>query len=224
MIYKIVEYSSYILDIFLPRACFYCNKLSRSICDSCIKKRLTPKKVQLCPYKNIISTHGKSKARKYLNGLFVAYKYDLNPDLRKIIKSQKYFSAFDNSLLLGRLLKEAMKNDNFDYSSYTVTYVPFDSRSFLDRFFNHSYLIAMSLSTPVKLLRKVKYTKPQVKLNRQDRKNNLKDVFQVIKKDVPNKVLIVDDVASTLATLEECAKVLKKAGVKEVFAAVLARN
>lgn len=82
--------------------------------------------------------------------------------------------------------------------------------------------VALSWST---LLERRKKTKIQSTLEeRQERKENVRDAFALkgIVEPLPNSILLVDDIATTGATMEEAAKVLKKAGVEKVFGLVLA--
>lgn len=75
------------------------------------------------------------------------------------------------------------------------------------------------------LLEKKKNTKRQVELKGRERRKNLEGVFAFKDGDLKGKtIIIVDDVTTTGATLNECAKVLKKAGAKEVWGLVVARG
>jgi predicted amidophosphoribosyltransferase len=76
------------------------------------------------------------------------------------------------------------------------------------------------------ILFKDRETKPQMKLSKEERKANVKDVFSVKNKEtVKDKtILLVDDVYTTGATMEECARVLKKAGAKQIFGIAIARE
>lgn len=69
-------------------------------------------------------------------------------------------------------------------------------------------------------------TMPQKNLTRAERLSNLAGAFSVIEKDVWSfsNIVLVDDVWTTGATLCECAKTLKKAGVKTVWAVTLCRG
>ena len=76
------------------------------------------------------------------------------------------------------------------------------------------------LQIPVysKLLKRGRNTVPMKKLNGAERQNNLKRAFNVAGNDVKLKrVIIVDDIYTTGTTIEEAARVLKKAGVEEVY-------
>ena len=72
-----------------------------------------------------------------------------------------------------------------------------------------------------------KYTPPQVKIrDYKERAKNIKGAFKCLSpRSIKNKkIILIDDVCTTLSTLGECAKVLKKAGAKEVWGLVLARG
>ncbi len=73
-------------------------------------------------------------------------------------------------------------------------------------------------------LKKEKHTHTQVGLSGAERRDNLKGAFRVSNKQAfyGKKVLIVDDVKTTGATIHECAKTLRKAGANEVYALTLA--
>lgn len=74
------------------------------------------------------------------------------------------------------------------------------------------------------LLERRKKTKTQSTLEeRHERKENMRDAFILKEKvELSSSILLVDDIATTGATMEEAAKVLKKAGVDKVFGLVLA--
>jgi predicted amidophosphoribosyltransferase len=75
------------------------------------------------------------------------------------------------------------------------------------------------------LLERIRYTTTQTALDRAERIENLHNAFRLRKKaDVQAlRVLLVDDVLTTGATLSECARVLKRAGAVSVYAATVAR-
>lgn len=110
-----------------------------------------------------------------------------------------------------------------------IVYVPMTAKALKRRGYNQSRLLAESLSkatgAPVlkDALIKTKETADQKSLDRAERLKNLSDCFKADKKLVSGKrILIVDDVMTTGATLDAVAFKLKKAGAKEVFAATAA--
>ncbi len=97
------------------------------------------------------------------------------------------------------------------------------------RGFNHCFYIARELSllsgVPMesRLLYKQKETPPQVGLSASARKINVRGAFAMKEKLSGEHVLLVDDVITTGATMNECSKTLRRAGASEVTAVSLAR-
>ena len=100
------------------------------------------------------------------------------------------------------------------------------------RGFNQSELLAREIGRAFgvpsrEVLRRTRFTPPQVELSREERQQNVKGVFAL--RDTKIKfqgatILLIDDVYTTGATLKECAHVLKNAGAKRVFVLTLARS
>jgi len=102
----------------------------------------------------------------------------------------------------------------------------------LKRGFNQSELLAELISKKFNIeynstnLYRKKMTKPQAKLNREERLININEAFAVRNSDslIGKSVLIIDDVSTTGETINQCAKVLKYAGAKSIFGLTLARD
>jgi len=76
-------------------------------------------------------------------------------------------------------------------------------------------------------LEKIRDTKPQVDLSKEERFHSVLETFELIasaRGTEIEKVVLIDDVWTTGATMKECCKVLKKAGVKEVWGFTIART
>jgi len=107
--------------------------------------------------------------------------------------------------------------------------VPLTSKGLRRRGFNQSLLIArvIAQNTQVPLfmdtLFKVRETPPQIGLSARERKSNLKNTFTVAGDIKDKRILLIDDVMTTGATITECSKVLLKAGAKEILVITLAR-
>ena len=77
------------------------------------------------------------------------------------------------------------------------------------------------------MLEKTRENRSQVGLGPKEREENVKGVFHLVKHSVLHqveRVLLVDDIYTTGATVKECVRVLKKAGVKNVWVFTLARK
>jgi ComF family protein len=118
---------------------------------------------------------------------------------------------------------------NFGKDTEAIIPVPMSPEKEREKGYNPAFLLASEISTglgiPVNpLLKKIRSTVPQRLLDRDKRLKNQKGVFQVAGNKPLSKVLLIDDVFTTGATLEECAKILKKSGVQWVGAVVWGRT
>ena len=112
--------------------------------------------------------------------------------------------------------------------------IPIHRWRLLKRKYNQSALLAKALEKqcqrPVMydLLKRTKNRPPQASLTRKERLKNLSGAFQVSEKYKPQlkgrSVILIDDVMTTGATLNACAKQLKKAGAGRIFCLTLART
>ncbi|MDP2641609.1 MAG: hypothetical protein Q8P39_03750 [Candidatus Yanofskybacteria bacterium] len=123
-------------------------------------------------------------------------------------------------------------------SADALAYVPAFQKRERQKGFNQAKLIAQDMEKKcagkvVSLLARTKDTKSQTKLTRLKRKENVKGVFAESKAlqlpkwhvgNFPARVVLVDDVWTTGATMQECCRVLKKAGVREVWGFTIART
>lgn len=105
-----------------------------------------------------------------------------------------------------------------------AVFVPMSAKEEKARGFNQSRLIAENVAARLNIplseeLKKVRETDTQKKLTAAERRENLKSVFALFNKSglKGKTVLLIDDVFTTGATVNECARVLKKAGVRKVY-------
>jgi ComF family protein len=133
---------------------------------------------------------------------------------------------------LGSLLALFAQTCIGELTGSLVMPVPLHPKRLRTRGFNQSLLLARGVAskTGAELdflsLRRTKFTKPQTELSSEERKKNVRKAFEVVKPEVVKKrtILLVDDVATTGSTLNECAKALKRAGADRVLCLVLART
>jgi len=107
-----------------------------------------------------------------------------------------------------------------------ITFVPASRTSMAERGFNTAqelaHGVAQHLRRPcVRTLRKVRETADQASLDRAGRRRNLDGAFVSLR--VPERVLLVDDVMTTGATADACARALRAAGAFEVMVVTFAR-
>lgn len=241
------------MDTLFPINCLSCGTDDVWLCEDCLRK-MQVFSFQICPKceKFIIDSGRLCQSCKrttlknkdfFLDALVVAAKYKEN-GLSRIIHFYKYNLIRDLHIPLGRIMVKAFLDNNLPLPDLIIP-VPLHQRRLHWRGFNQSELLAKYISQnlapgmeiPVldDLLIRKKNTLPQMKVKKySDRKKNIQNAFEINKKCHPEldsgsniidkKVLLIDDVATTGATLNECAKVLKSTGAKKVFGLVLARQ
>jgi len=147
--------------------------------------------------------------------------------MKDVIHSLKYERRRSIAPPLGRLMRECGAKLLCDAD--VVVPVPLHPRRQYERGFNQANDLARELGLPVvPLLKRVVFTRSQIELPKHQRQENVKNAFAFCPDPRslfpdPSIVVLVDDVATTGATLEACAAVLKRSGVKEVRALTAAR-
>ncbi len=232
-----------ILDTLFPKNCLGCGKEGNWLCPSCFSETQLLD-FQLCPYceKNI--TRGgvpcpecKNLKKISLDCLIVAVPYD-NPAVKKLVHYLKYRFVSDASVPLSELMVRSLVRNDCLIPDLVIP-VPLHKRRLRWRGFNQSQVLAENISESlaphlkievIDILRRKKYNKSQMEINNYGKRlENVRGIFSFndqFKNNYLEKkvVLLVDDIATTGATLEECAKILKENGAKKVFAAVVARQ
>ena len=201
------------------------------LCRKCQKQIITVQ-APICPECSKLSENGQYCQRcqkgKALKGIIVATYYEEGP-IKEMIHNFKYNHALELKKVLSDLLIQAVSQKTFDF----ITFTPLHKRRLAERGFNQAEILAEKIAKKLKipcepLLIKTKSTKRQVGLTGQKRRENLEKVFKVKSYKVESlkgkKILVVDDITTTGTTLDECAKVLKSAGAKEVWGLVVARG
>ncbi len=229
-----------VLDLLFPKKCVGCNKEGSYFCQDCIGNILQTDLI--CPNCDRLAmgglTHPICKDKFGLNGLWSLGIY--RDPLKSAIQTLKYKRVQELAEILTNItveywakyqpfvLDQIKKNNG---KGWVVIPVPLHWWKENDRGFNQSSLIGQLLSKKLGLaysesLKRTRYTKPQVKLKGKQRRQNIKDAFEITKPYTLNPspyILLIDDVWTTGSTLRECCYVLKKAGAKSVWAITLAR-
>ncbi len=225
-----------LLDIFFPKFCVGCQGVGSYLCTSCTQQ-LTQKEL-ICPECKTPAlggqTHPLCQTDEGLDGLWSlgAYQGALKDAIQKLkyrwvgdlaeplvdtlINYWVYFSPH----LLEKLIQDRGEG-------WRIVPVPLHPKRQKWRGFNQSALLGQILAKRLGLpyhqaLIRTRYTTPQVTFKSQERRQNLKDAFQ-LQGEVPQKAIVVDDVWTTGSTLQECCRTLKKEGCKVVWGLTLAR-
>lgn len=147
--------------------------------------------------------------------------------LREIIHALKYDGRRSIAPPLSRMMGACGRALLADAD--LVVPVPLHGRRRRQRGFNQAHDLARGLGLPVAAaLRRVRQTRPQVELPAADRQTNVKDAFTVrrtwhLPPITERVIVLVDDVTTTGATLDACARALRRAGARDVRALTAAR-
>jgi len=220
---------SVILDLFFPKRCVSCGKIGAYLCSTCyLKVEMVTHPV--CPYclRQAVGgrVHPRCKKPYGLDGLVIACRY--KGPVKLLIRKLKYKWVSNIRDVLIELLVANISRFDLPKDAYLVP-VPLHPRRKKWRGFNQSELLTLELcrrfdTKGVDVLERVRDTKNQVGLAAKERRVNTRDAFEVkVKGKVKSeRYILVDDVYTTGATMKECAKVLKRAGAKEVWGMVVA--
>jgi len=151
--------------------------------------------------------------------------------IMEVVHKFKYGRDLSLGEALGSLFAEFSFSD-MTFSDYKMIIpVPLHKQKLRERGFNQALLLAKKIgkkySLPVNfsLLKRHKFTLTQTGLNRREREENIKGAFSVVdrKAVVGESLILIDDVFTTGATVNECARTLLKAGARKVAVLTLAR-
>jgi len=232
-----------IVEIFFPSHCLACEKIVSKealFCSDCWPKLqfITDPKCKICSYPfEVEISHMQPLCSKCLmkkpsyDKSIVIFRY--NRFIKKIIGNLKYRDQTFLAKKFAKILCEKIRNDIAAYDLIVAT--PLHQKRLRKRKFNQAVLLCRELLKffPEKkfipdFLVRVKNTKPQVELRKKEREKNLKRAFLVNKKYREEargkKILLLDDVMTSGATVENCAKELKRRGAKEVVVLAIAKT
>jgi len=214
-----------VINVFYPPRCIFCRQVLSLDCEINICSRCNEE----LPYakKEFLQT-GEEDEENFCDGAISVFRYKgivKDSLIRfKFYSSPSYYRTFAR-LMAERFLEMAPAGD-YDM----IVSVPLHKQKEYARGYNQSRLISKALSREIKLpekskvIKRLKNTGSQSLLDKKDRRENIKGAFAIADADlVRNKsIILVDDIMTTGATLEECGRVLKEAGAKKVTALVVA--
>lgn len=233
---------SILLNLILPKRCLTCQSplkkdIGDVICLECWKKVKSPT-APLCPIcgRPFFSEVSLSRSPDYICGLcrkvrphferhiYIGFYEGILLEAIRLFKYKKKVSlAYSLSYLLCKKIKDIPEID-------IIIPVPLHTKRLRSREFNQSLLLSnllgLHLGRPIlkDVIVRRKDTSPQVTLDKNKRRRNVKNIFFVTNGDLieGRRVLLVDDVFTTGSTADECAETLKKSGVYKVYIVTLA--
>ena len=210
------------LDIFFPPLCLGCQSYLQEgekpdmVCSNCFRK------VEL----NRILFHPDSKFN-----LVAATSYK-DRTVKELIHHLKYNGLEGAVKPLGEFVLKYLADINLNLDGWILVPIPLHPSKYRKRGFNQAEIIVeavnkkLNLQIVTKALKRTRATDPQITFSGVKREENVKDCFgpggeiNLVK---GKKVILVDDVYTSGATMKEAVKALKKNRVKEVMGLVVAK-
>jgi competence protein ComFC len=232
----VLDLKGAIIDFVLPPHCIICGKYlspqERIVCDICWENMsLLPS--PFCPVcKNFLEqgslfcrvcTERKKLSLVRSLGVFDSY-------YQKIIHGFKYQQKMTLGHRLGKRLGKKLIDDKLVSGFDCIIPVPLHPARKRERGFNQSEILAQEFSDVIhipvlkKILKRTRNTKDQTKLSPEERIENVKGAFSLKSPETieGKRIILVDDVMTTGATLGECARVLSEAGANKIMGATIA--
>jgi competence protein ComFC len=221
-----------LLDWIFPPFCVHCQKIGYEICPECWNDIPRLSSAHTCSRCGKQIVKGQTcRACRDLPPAYDQLKSWSNYDetVREMVIGIKYQRRLGLVRYLTPALADLIRNWQIDVD--VMAPVPLGEKRLRERGYNQADLIAKPLAKTLHIpyrppaLRRVRETRSQVGLDAEERRVNLISAFKAdpeICRD--QSFLILDDIATTGATLDACAAALREAGAKNVFCITVART
>ena len=198
-----------LLDWIYKKKCYFCKSSKESVrmCSQCFDELdFLPVKINRKIYNSEI----------YCAGIY-------NKNLQKMIRGLKYHRQSDLAYYQAKFMYQYWERLNIE-GDFQIIPVPIYPKRKKQRKYNHMDLIAEEFAqmtgyeVNTNLIKRIKDTKPQYKLNKAQRMLNLSKAFEIDKSAYieDKKVLIIDDICTTGSTFEEMIKELNNTGIYDI--------
>lgn len=210
---KIMKFLNKILLALFPQKCFGCKKENEILCFDCLQKINRPD-------------------TPFLNGIHISANYQ-DGVLKKSLWALKYQGIKQLAKPMAELIKERIWK-KLETEGWLITPIPISKNKLRKRGYNQAEIIARHLFDSQSkavwgggILSKIKETASQVEIKEKEKRlANIIGSFKVEKPELAKgkKIILIDDVFTTGATINEAKRILKLAGAKKVIGVVVARG
>lgn len=230
-----------LLNVLFPKKCFGCATEKDWLCEKCQNIIISSQTISQCPVckKTLRDELGRTcldcRQSSDLAGIISVGLYSVVP-LKNAVHALKYNFAKEVSQDLAQVIAKKLISTQIIFQPKKNILIPVPLHKKREKFrgFNQAEEIAKHLGQILSLpclmaLKRNRHTTPQVELTGHKRETNVANVFEI----APNinladledaTIFLIDDVATTGSTLQECAKVLRQYNVKEIWGLVVARG
>lgn len=191
-----------ILDFVYKKKCYFCGSSYHNtlMCDKCYEK------IEELPLNPVLN----------ISGVKVYSCCHYVKEMQKLIRGVKYHNQKELAKFQAKFMYEYFIKIIGENTKFTIIPVPLHKKRFKQRKYNHMELVANELALlsgweiKTNLIERIKDTKPQYKLKRKEREENLANAFKVNHQYYNDEnLLIIDDILTTGSTLSEMIKEFK---------------
>ena len=208
-----------VLDILFPPKCVFCRRLLRKG-----ERDLCPRCRDSLPW----TGEGCAQAPEFMTRCVSPLWY--RDEVAESFHRYKFGGSRGYAEAYGRLMADCVRQ-HLGKQWDVITWVPLSARRLAERGYDQAMLLAMATAlelgdVAVETLRKAQDVQAQSGLQDDaQRRANVLGIYEAVDPELvaEKRVLLVDDVVTTGATLSECARTLLQAGAEEVMAVTLAR-
>lgn len=204
-----LEKLSNLLDWIYKKKCYFCRSSKEAVkmCSKCYDE------MDFLPVQINRIIEGK---KVYCAGIY-------SKNLQKLIRGLKYHNQKDLAYYLAKFMAEYFSKIT-DKTNFEIIPVPIYPKREKKRKYNHMTLVGEEFARltnntlNTNLIKRIKDTKPQYKLKRHERMQNLNGAFEVDKTNYNGKtLLLIDDICTTGSTFEEMIKEFSKHGITDII-------
>lgn len=168
-----------------------------------------------------------------IDRLSVVMDYAEVSPIGRLIKDFKYHSNINLESFWQKMIQKWLQTQYNSVSKepFTIVPIPLHPRRKRERGFNQSAILGRVLQRCFvdctydgTLLKRIRYTKQQALLTKEERIKNVEGVFECAATPVPKNIMLVDDVYTTGSTMQACARKLKETGAVWVEGVVIGRG
>ncbi len=197
-----------LLDLIYKKKCYFCSSSKYSL-------KMCPKCYELMEFSD-------RRANRIIDGVNIFSCAIYEKTIQKLIRGLKYHKQKELAFYLAKFMYEYWEKLG-DTRDFQVVPTPLHKNRIKKRKYNHMELVAEEFcklsgySLNNDLIKRIKDTKPQYRLTRIQRLENLAEAFEVdITKDLHKPILILDDICTTGATFEEMIEALRQKNINEI--------
>lgn len=198
-----------LLDWIYKKKCYFCKSSKEAVkmCQNCYDKMFH---LPVCP-------------NRIIDGVNVFCAGSYSKELQKLIRGLKYHNQRDLAYYQAKFMYEYWLKLNYN-TNFQVVPVPLHKSRMKKRHYNHMELVANEFckltgyEANFELIERIKDTKPQYKLTKKQRAENLHDAFKINNSKLKDcKILIIDDICTTGSTFEEMIKEFHKNQIYDII-------